>query len=78
MSNQNNLPKYLRDALEFICHGSGEDIGYALGHLHRSTAHAYVSKLKAMGLAYTYYKERGCLEVWPTPRGRDLIYKEKS
>lgn len=68
------LPEHLRYALELICSSSGEDIGYALGHLHRSTAFAYMSKLKDLGLAYTYCKSRGDTEVWPTRAGTDLIY----
>jgi hypothetical protein len=68
MNSELKLPPYLRKALIHVLHGGGEDLGYALGYLNRQSASSYVSKLKSLGLAYTYRNAEG-LEVWATEKG---------
>lgn len=69
-----NLPKYLRSALEAITSKEGDDLYFVLGHLDKSTARSYVSRLKRRGLAYTHVSN-GTVEVWAHPKGRELIAK---
>ncbi len=71
--NEIKLPPYLKKALILIRHGGGEDVGYALGYINRPTALSYLSKLKALGLAYTYRRDKETLEVWATRTGSEWI-----
>ena len=66
------LPKHLKQALEAIVAGSGDDIYFVLGYLSKGTARSYVSELKKRNLAYTYCGGSTC-EVWPTDKGKKII-----
>ena len=55
--------KYLIKALKCIKNSQGDDLYVVLGYLSDSCARSYMSKLKRLGLAYTYVNS-GTTEVW--------------
>ncbi len=63
------LAPYLLETLRSI--SNGEDIHFCLGYLG-SLKSSYVSKLKALGLAYTH-RSNGKTEVWRTQKGEMLV-----
>lgn len=68
------LPKHLRDALNTVAQNQGDDIYFAFGHVSPSTARVYMSRLKKLGLAYTYVSS-GTTEIWLSDKGKAAIRK---